>query len=186
MGDCFISHATADKDFVEPFVKMLERNGLEVFMAPFSIEAGTDWSDAVRNALSDSKCILFFASERACASAYVMQEVGGALFGDKRVIPIVWDMPPENLPGFANKMQALDLRADTADTLSQKAVELSRSMRGGPSLMVALIGGIVGAWVGMAVLQVFGANVRKDFDNRMPCRVDMSTARPDRSAKHDG
>jgi hypothetical protein len=41
----------------------------------------------------------------------VQQELGGALAGEKKIVPIVWDMDPTQLPGWVNEKQAIDMRS---------------------------------------------------------------------------
>jgi hypothetical protein len=63
--------------------------------------------------------VIVLASRVACASAFVNQEIGGALLGSKRLIPIIWDINPNELPGWARSVQAIDLRGSMLGLQSQ-------------------------------------------------------------------
>ncbi len=49
----------------------------------------------------------------AVSSAFVNQEIGGALIASKVLIPIIWDISPDELPGWVRNVQAIDLRGST-------------------------------------------------------------------------
>jgi hypothetical protein len=117
--DCFISYTQPDARFARELAVFLRARRLSVFLAELSIEPGANWSQTVRAALSGSTWVLFLASRASCSSPAVQQEVGGAVFGRKKLVPIVWDMNPGELPAWAREYEALDLRAkDTAGVLA--------------------------------------------------------------------
>jgi len=70
-----------------------------VFIASVSLKPGDDWGKEIRRNLLKSRCVIFLASMRACESSFVQQELGMALGASKKVIPIVWDIAPSDLPG---------------------------------------------------------------------------------------
>lgn len=47
-----------------------------------------------------------------------MQEMGAAIVGNKKLIPIIWDQPADALPGWMKEFQAVNL----AGTSQQEAV----------------------------------------------------------------
>lgn len=110
MPDIFISHCSADRSTALKVQKYLQSNGATTFVAPCSIESGKKWSDEIRSNLQQSRLVLFLASRTACASDYVNQELGGQWLAGKKIVPVVWDMPPEELPGWTKEYQAVDLR----------------------------------------------------------------------------
>ena len=114
MFDCFISYTQADERFATNLAQFLESQRLRTFIATLSLAPGSSWSEKIKQALNSSKWVLFLASRTACSSAAVQQEVGGAIFGGKRLIPIVWDMDPSLLPAWAREYQAIDLRGMTS------------------------------------------------------------------------
>ena len=59
--------------------------------------------------LRSSTWVLCLASRAACASPWVMQEMGAAVAGNKKLVPIIWDQPPDLLPGWMKQYQAVNL-----------------------------------------------------------------------------
>ena len=99
MPDCFISYSSADQQLAEFVYDELHRHGVTPFMASASLLPGQHWSAEILANLRNSNWVILLASRSACASAFVNQEIGGALLASKRVVPIVWDMSPAELPG---------------------------------------------------------------------------------------
>ena len=115
--DCFISYSSYDSDFARSVCEELQGHGLSVFMASASLKPGEHWTSETQRNLTQSNWVIVLASRAACASAYVNQEVGAALMGAKTVVPIVWDMPQAELPGWLQDVQALDLRGSSIEQL---------------------------------------------------------------------
>lgn|GEM_PF-3046113 len=55
------------------------------------------------------------ASRAACESHWVMQEMGAAIGANKKLVPVVWDLLPEDLPGWRREFQAVNLRGASRD-----------------------------------------------------------------------
>lgn len=72
---------------------------------------------------------MLLASRAACSSGYVQQEVGRALGGSKKLIPLVWDMEPEALPGWLNQYQALDVRGMTHAQIQARIVAIAKTIK---------------------------------------------------------
>jgi hypothetical protein len=51
-----------------------------------------------------------------------------ALGASKKLIPIIWEINPEDLPGWINQNQALDLRGGTMDDLEKRIEVIANSM----------------------------------------------------------
>jgi hypothetical protein len=129
MAQVFISYADKDRQLAEFVHTCLLREGLDVFMAAISLLPGARWDRVIIDALKSSKVIFFLASEAANASPYVQQELGAAVSAGKDVIPIVWNMEPERLPGFLRNIQALDLRHNNADAYAVKLSAIANRIR---------------------------------------------------------
>jgi hypothetical protein len=111
MSDVFISYSTLDQELADFVEHHLKADGVSVFLASASLSPGDVWSETIRKALRLSKTVVLLASRNACKSEYVRQEFGGAFFAEgKTIIPIVWDMKPEELPGWMKQFHAIDLR----------------------------------------------------------------------------
>lgn len=118
MPDCFISYSSSDEELARFVEAHLRAQGLDVFVASVSLQPGERWSEAIWANLKASPWVVFLASGAACRSAYVQQELGAALAFEKRVVPIVWDLPPSELPGWLKERHALDLRGGSWDDLA--------------------------------------------------------------------
>ena len=109
MADVFISHSSADLQFAQFLQRHLHNEGITAFLAPVSLVPGERWPQEILQALNGSGWVLFLASRAACASPWVQQELGAAIATQKKLVPIVWDMPPSQLPGWVGHIQALNL-----------------------------------------------------------------------------
>ena len=102
MPDCFISYSNTDQEFAKSVHSELEKHTITAFMASVSLrlrqlckgQPGQDWSKEIMENLRNSKWVILLASHAACSSEFVNQE---PLLNAKNLIPIVWDMPPNEL-----------------------------------------------------------------------------------------
>jgi hypothetical protein len=142
MADVFISYASSDLRIAQFLHKHLQSEGLSVFLASASVAPGQRWSPEILNALNNAAWVLFLASRAATQSPWVQQELGAAVVKNKKLIPIVWDMPPNELPGWVAQFQALDLRH--ADATEVRAAFTSIAIRvKADKAQAVLIGGLV-------------------------------------------
>jgi hypothetical protein len=145
MLDCFISYSSHDEQRAKWVYEQLRLRGVSTFLAPLSVEPGEPWSRKIKENLKASGRVVFLASRAACASPYVNQEIGGAVCDHKPVVPVVWDMRPEELSGWATELQAIVLRntSDTEwiaamDTIAAQVKEMNRQ-RVGALALIALV-----------------------------------------------
>ena len=129
MPQCFISYATCDRQLAEYVHHQLGLQEIDTFLAAVSLQPGDCWSAAIRQNLAASKWVIFLASRQACASPWVQQEIGMAVGGDKRLVSIVWEFPPSELPGWAAECQAIDLRRKTVHELHDEIGVIARSIK---------------------------------------------------------
>ncbi len=147
MADVFISHSTANLDIANWVKDHLEREGISVFLAPLSLQPGQHWSTEILQALNNSSWVIFLASRAACDSQFVQQELGGALITGKKIIPVVWDMSPSDLPGWTRNFQALNLAgktpAQTEADVSSIASRIKANKATGLLIVGLLIAGLM-------------------------------------------
>jgi len=143
MPDCFISYSSNDEGLASFVRDELQRLNVDVFMASASVRPGERWSPAILAALANSGWVLLLASRAASRSAYVNQEIGVALAGSKRLIPVVWDMSPAEIPGWAAGFQALDLRGSTLEALRQQLVAIAQQIHQDKSKGWLILGALV-------------------------------------------
>ena len=128
MPDCFISYASVDRELAEFVDKELKRHEITTFMASASLQPGQNWQQEILENLRNSEWVILLASRAACASAFVNQEIGGALHSSKTLIPIVWDMELSELPGWVRGLQAIDMRGQTVGELQKKIASIAQQI----------------------------------------------------------
>lgn len=151
MADVFISYSNHDEQLAKFMHKHLTDEGISVFLASISIGPGQPWSSGTLNALSSSAWVLFLASRAACNSPYVQQEIGAALALKKQLIPVIWDISPSELPGWANQYQALNLSGKTIAQVQVEIVAVASKIRAEKAV------GLVVAGLLLAGLVAFGS-----------------------------
>ena len=129
MPDAFISYSSQDEELAKFVSIHLKQEGLSVFMAGLSLRPGQAWSSEIIENLKNSGWVILLASEAACRSAYVQQELGVALAGDKNIVPIVWDKDVRKLPGWINQKQALDLKSLSAEQARDGITNIARDIK---------------------------------------------------------
>lgn len=90
-------------------LKHLIASNVGVFMAPAHVQPGYQRPGKMLNTLRRAKWGIFLASRAACASPWVQQELGRSVGSEHRLIPVAWDMPPSELPGWAAPPSAINL-----------------------------------------------------------------------------
>lgn len=143
MADCFISYASSDEQLAMYVAQYLHWRGLDVFMARLSLQPGDMWNAEIQNALRTTPWVVFLASRAACASAYVQQEVGGAVFCGKKLVPVIWDMAPSDLPGWAKHYQALDLHGLPSHVVAQQIEHIAEAIHASKRQGALIAGGII-------------------------------------------
>jgi hypothetical protein len=112
MAKVFISYSVKDEESANKLYESMTHLGIDAFMAGISIEPGQQWSDEIFKHLREAKWVFFLASKKSCESQSVQQELGGALIQEKTIIPILLDIKPEELPGWIDRHQAIDIKQD--------------------------------------------------------------------------
>jgi hypothetical protein len=143
MPDCFISYSSQDQELANFVHSELLRLGISSFMASASLLPGQHWSAAVLNNLRSSNWVILLASRVACSSAFVNQEIGAAFLTSKNLVPIVWDMSPTELPGWAKGVQAIDLRGSTILGLQQQVGTIANRIKQERNKGLLILGAII-------------------------------------------
>lgn len=91
--DVFVSHASEDKDeFVRPFVKCLQENGIEVWYDEFSLRVGDSLRRSIDNGLKNSSYGIVVLSEAFFSKEWPQRELDGLFArevnGEKVILPI--------------------------------------------------------------------------------------------------
>lgn|SRR5574341_265104 len=142
MPDCFLSYSSHDQRFAAFVRDELARHNVSTFMASASLQPGQRWSREILSKLAASNWVVVLASRAAATSAYMNQEIGGALLTPKSLVPIVWDMNPSELPGWLNEFQAIDLRGSTLPALQQHIASIAARIKQQKALGYTILGAL--------------------------------------------
>lgn len=147
MTDVFISHAKADQPLAEFLHRHLTQEGLSVYLASVSMAPGERWMPAILNSLRSSTWVICLASRAACESDWILQEMGVAIGTNKKLVPIVWDIHPDNLPGWMRQYQAVNLaganREEAQVAIGRIANAIKTEKKNGLAILGLVIAGLV-------------------------------------------
>ncbi|MEZ5507209.1 MAG: toll/interleukin-1 receptor domain-containing protein [Gammaproteobacteria bacterium] len=129
MPDVFISYSSKDEELAKFVREHLVRQNLNVFLASVSINAGHKWTPQIVQALRESEWVFLLASKNALASPNVQQELGGAIFGNKKLVPIMWDVTPDDLPRWVSDYQGIVINGATLDNINLQVAQLAAKVR---------------------------------------------------------
>ncbi len=129
MPDVFISYSAKDEGLAQFVREHLVRKELDVFLASISLKTGEHWTPQIIEALRNSDWVFLLASKNALASPNVQQEVGGALFGKKKLVPIMWDVQPHDLPRWVADFQGLILTGTTMENINHQVSQLAEKVK---------------------------------------------------------
>lgn len=146
MPDIFISHAKTDLKFAEFLHRHMMQEGLSVYLASISMQPGERWMPAIMDNLRASTWVLCLASRSACASPWVLQEMGAAIGTNKKLIPIVWDQLPDDLPAWMRQYEAINLagvnQQEAMASINQIAKTIKAEKQKGVFILGLLIAGL--------------------------------------------
>lgn len=109
MHNVFISYSSKDEEIAMQLHGALKMAGIDTFMAALSIAPGTNWTEAIFDNLTKANWVFFLATKNSCKSQAVQQELGASLASKKTIIPILVDIEAEELPGWVDRYQAIDI-----------------------------------------------------------------------------
>ncbi|MBR2489503.1 MAG: TIR domain-containing protein, partial [Clostridia bacterium] len=92
----FISYSSRESDDANLIKSILNKNGIEVWMAPDSIPAGSNYTREIPKAIKLCKVFLLLLSKNAQDSIWVSAEVENAFKNGKIIIPFVLEECPLN------------------------------------------------------------------------------------------
>jgi len=129
MPDVFISYSAKDERLARFVREHLVKQELDVFLASISLKLGERWTPQIFEALRNSDWVFLLASKNALASPNVQQEVGGALFAKKKLVPIMWDVQPQELPRWVADYQGLILSGTTMENINRQVSQLAARVK---------------------------------------------------------
>lgn len=105
----FISHSSLDQWIARMIARDLEVRGIVTFLDEKDIETGESIDDSIQEHLRTCDEVLMLLSPAALESHWVLVEIGGAKALNKRLIPILVHVGPNELPQPIAKGLARDL-----------------------------------------------------------------------------
>jgi hypothetical protein len=129
MTDVFISYSVKDEELAQFVRAHLLAQGLTVFLASISLVPGERWTPRIIEELRSSEWVVLLASKNALASSNVQLEVGGAIFGKKKLVPIMWDVQPSELPRWISDFQGLILTGATLENINLQVAQLASNIK---------------------------------------------------------
>lgn len=88
MSYVFISYSTKNQSTADAVYKLLNDVGIEVWMAPNNIPAGSQYAQVIDRAIEDCSCFILLLSNDAQNSVWVSKEVELAVHYHKTIIPV--------------------------------------------------------------------------------------------------
>lgn len=101
------------------------------------------------NALSSLGVSTFLASKAACQSPAVQQELGASLIQGKIIIPIIWDISAEELPGWIRRYQAVDISSGNVEAFKGVISSIAEKVKSDK-----FIGGLIVATLAIAFIYI--------------------------------
>jgi hypothetical protein len=124
--DAFISHASANFEFVEMADHALAAGKLKTWVDRANVAFGGLLRNQIQSAIRDSRVLVLLWSKAAFESRWVMAEMFMAFYLERFIVPCVLDTTP--LPQFLSNTAYLDHQRDK-DRIEQ---ELCRAVRAAP------------------------------------------------------
>jgi TIR domain len=129
MNDIFISYSAKDEELAQFVKNHLEAQNLSVFLASISLKPGERWTPQIIENLRKSEWVILLASKNALESSNVQLEVGGAIFGKKKLVPIMWDVQPAELPRWISDYQGIILADATLESINAQVAALAANIK---------------------------------------------------------
>lgn len=129
MPDVFISYSVQDEKLARFVKDHLVHQKLDVFLASISLEPGHKWTPQIFQALKGSDWVFLLASQNALKSNNVQQEMGVALISEKKIVPIMWDIEPSQLPVWISQYQGLCLKGHSMESIQSQVASLSAKVK---------------------------------------------------------
>jgi TolB-like protein/Flp pilus assembly protein TadD len=108
--DVFVSYSSKDKASADTICQRLESEGITCWIAPRDVDAGTDWTERIIQAIDSCQVFVLVFSENANHSDHVRREVAKACSSRLAVIPvrIANAVPSSSLAYFLGTVHWLD------------------------------------------------------------------------------
>jgi len=112
--EVFICYASRDKAIADAVCDALESRQIKCWIAPRDVLPGTEWAEAIVDAIDGSRVLVLVFSSSSNTSPQVRREVGKAAGNDIPIIPLrIEDVTPSKaMTFFISRHQWLDAQAE--------------------------------------------------------------------------
>jgi hypothetical protein len=109
----FISHSSKDTFIAKQLDKLIREKcrkyNVKTFLDERDIKGGDQISDTIKSNIEACDEFLVLISRYSVDSSWVLLEIGAAWMGNKRIVPIVDKVTPEEMPHIIVQHKAIDL-----------------------------------------------------------------------------
>jgi hypothetical protein len=133
--DVFISYSSQDKAAADAACAALENAGVRCWIAPRDITPGTDWGEAILDALDNCRAMVLIFSASANGSPQIRREIERAVNRGVPVLPMRIEdiVPTKALAYFMGPVHWLDAMTPPFDQHLKRLAEVARTiMRAAP------------------------------------------------------
>jgi hypothetical protein len=119
----FLSYSYQDRAWVSQFTEALTAAGIHNWFDIGHILPGENWQEKLEEALREAEIMIIFLSEDSVQSPNVLFELGAAVAGEKKIIPVlIVDNEPQTIP--APVSQLVYLRANSPTEAGKRVAEI--------------------------------------------------------------
>lgn len=108
-NDVFLVHSTSDKGIAALVNSAIQSAGLKVFVASTDIAAGNKWQNQIRDAISQTKCVLMLVTPNSVNSKWLPFEAGMAIYAGKPIFTLHDGLGTTELPSFIQRYRVSGL-----------------------------------------------------------------------------
>lgn len=105
----FVSHATYDKWIARVICEKVENLGIKTFRDDRDIEGGDSIPDVIKQNLRECRELLVLLTPQSLNREWVLLEIGMADILGKRIIPILYHVDLEQIPGILSDRRTYHL-----------------------------------------------------------------------------
>lgn len=143
MPDIFISYSHQDEELANKLKKSFDEHQLSTFLAGLSLPAGENWTENILESLRSAKWVFVLATPDSMASNAVQQEIGGALYGKKNIVPIMVGLGPEDLPRWLSDFQGVVASENDPAEISAQLSKIAAKIRSDKDVAFLVTAGVL-------------------------------------------
>lgn len=131
--DVFISHSNIDKAVAHAACAMFEQNGIRCWIAPRDVPGGSEWAEAIIDAIEKAKVMVLIFSTHSNESRQVRREIELAVSRGLTIMPLRLEKiePTRSMAYYMAGVHWIDALSPPLDAHFKKMVEWIRPHVGG-------------------------------------------------------